>query len=250
LLASKVSCSGRFRWCFVKAKNWDAPRTSLKRKRRKNAALPSLALQACIPKSSCDKALVYPSAAAFSPDGKWLAACGSGEGLLLNLQNCELRFFPALSGLLVAFTPDSRKVLVVRRSSDRQEANDGLLVFDLSARQTGRFPVEMSVPHTMEVLADGKTVRIRGVHGNPAMHVPRMGTAEETIRLDTGKTERDWGPVAQKWMGRGKDPRLAPMPAATLQMRTHGPRELYWNEASGLCLLDTAALWEIRYIAG
>ena len=98
----------------------------------------------------------------------------------------------------------------------------------------------------MEVLADGKTVRIRGAHGNPAMHVPRMGKAEETIHLDTGKTERDWGPVDRGWIGRGKDPRLVPMPAAASQMRTYGPRELFWNEASGLCLLGRAAVWDIR----
>ncbi len=190
--------------------------------------------------------LLYPSDAAFSPDGKWLAACGSHEGLLLNLQNCQLRFFPALSGQLVSFSPDSERLLIVRRSSSRTTADNGLLVFDLDARQTGRFPVEMSVPQTMEILAGGKVVRLRGAYGNPAMHVPRMGKAEETIHLDTGKTEREWGPLEQKWIGRGKDPRVVPMPADTFQMRTYGPRDLFWNEASGLCLLDTTAVWDIR----
>ena len=190
--------------------------------------------------------LVNPSSAAFSPDGNWLAACGSCEGLLLNLKTCELRFVPDLHGLLASFTPDSRKLLIVRRSSGRDAADGGLLVFDLNPRRTGRFPVEMSVPQTMEVLADGKTVRVRGAHGNPAMHVPRMGKAEETIHLDSGKTERDWGPLDHGWMGQGKDPRLVPMPAVASQMRTYGPRELYWNEASGRCLLGTAAVWDIR----
>ena len=191
--------------------------------------------------------LYLPADAAFSPDRRWLAACGAEEGLLLDLRSSHLRRFPTLRGLLTAFTPDSQRVIVVRHSVGLRDLGDGgLLVFDLDGRRTARLPVEMSVPHTMEVSADGKTVHVRGAHGNPAMHVPRMGKAEETLHLDTGKSERNWGPIAQGWMAHGKDPRLVAMPDAKHQFPSGGPRELFWNEASGLCLLSPFALWDIR----
>ncbi len=187
--------------------------------------------------------LLQPAEAEFSPDGRWLAACGREEGLLLDLKDCQLRFFPAVRGELIAYTPDSRKMLVVRQPAGRQETDhDGLLVFDLDARQTARFPVEMSVPQTMEISADGKTVHVHGAHGNPAMHVPRMGKAEETIHLDTGKIEKDWGPIERSWLGRGNDPRLVKMPDVSHQMRTGGPQEFYWNENVGPLSLEFVRL--------
>ena len=38
--------------------------------------------------------LCLPADAAFSPDGKWLAACGR-RGLLLDLKNAKLKYFQA-----------------------------------------------------------------------------------------------------------------------------------------------------------
>ena len=205
----------------------------------------------------------YPLDAAFSPDGKWLAACGIDDGWLLDLKSCKLQTFPAFRGLLIAFTPDSQKVLVVRRSPyerDRakEPVDEGLFVYDLNTRQTARFPVGMDVPQVLEVQPDGKTVRVRGAHGNPMSHFGgSMGKAEETIHLDTGKTERDWGPLVQGRttaadsgaIERIADPPLAKLPPVDAKKSVpQGLGEFWWNEVSGLCVHAGAGTkaWDIR----
>ena len=191
--------------------------------------------------------LYLPADAAFSPDRRWLAACGAEEGLLLDLRSSHLRRFPTLRGLLTAFTPDSQRVIVVRHSVGLRDLGDGgLLVFDLDGRRTARLPVEMSVPHTMEVSADRQDSPRPRRHGNPAMHMPRMGKAEETLHLDTGKSERNWGPIAQGWMRTARTRGWWPCRTRSTNSQAAVHKKLFWNEASGLCLLSPFALWDIR----
>ncbi len=206
--------------------------------------------------------LLPPMDLVFSPDEKWLAACGADEGLLLNLKACELRYFPALSGELVAFTPDSQKVLVVRRWTyglprGKEAADQGLFVYDLDARHTGRFPVEMEVPLRLEVLPDGKTVRVSGAHGKTGAIIPSpMGKAVETSHLDTGKTERDWGPATTNW--RWTSPpdvsgnRQLPSDGGRIRLFAQ-PKGFLWSEATGLCVhygtgspKGNEVVWDIR----
>jgi WD40 repeat protein len=201
-----------------------------------------------------------PTDTAFSPDGQWLAACGADEGLLLNLKSCELRYLPALCGSLVAFTLDSQKVLIVRRRGGiygrprvKEATDEGLFVYDLNVRQSARFPVDMDVPLRLEVVPDGKTVRVIGAHGNPGTHTaPIMGKAEETIHLDTGKTERDWGPATKGWIGPGDDPRHCQLPPAEGKKSFNPePKGFCWSEASGLCVeygigSPNEVVWDIR----
>src|SRR5437879_3740300 len=49
-----------------------------------------------------------PSQTAFSPDSKWLAACGENDGFVLNLKSGELRVFPQLRGSVLEFTQIGR----------------------------------------------------------------------------------------------------------------------------------------------
>jgi WD40 repeat protein len=200
--------------------------------------------------------LFHPSDVSFSPDGKWLAACGADDGFLLDLKACELRRFPAFRGQLISFTRDSQKILIVLRvlpdfpKAATNAEDDGLRICDLNARQIARYPVKMSVPHRLETLPDGKSIRIHGVHGDPRMHVPVMGKAAETIHLETGKTEQDRGPTERGYIGRGDDPRRVRLPAAD-KKKTFGsqPNGLCWNASSGLCVQYgyESAAWDIRH---
>ncbi len=208
-----------------------------------------------------------PTDIAFSPDGKWLAACGADEGLILNLRLCQLRYFPALCGSLVAFTPDSQKIVIVRRWTHgspsgkeraKEVADEGLFVSDLNARRIARFLVAMEMPLRLEVLPDGKTVRVSGSHGKPGMIVPApMGKAVETSHLDTGKTDRDWGPATTRDWSRidpRDDPRYCQLPPADRKKTFYSePKGLCWSEATGLCVQygfgSTAAnfvVWDVR----
>ncbi len=205
-----------------------------------------------------------PTDIAFSPDGRWLAACGVDEGLLLNLKSCDLRYFPALCGSLVAFTPDSQKVLIVRRwggglpgphQRTKEIVDEGLFVCDLDGRRIAHFPVDMQKPLRLEVLADGKKVRVSGAHGTFGMIIPRpTGKAVETIHLDTGKTDRDWGPATMKDWGRNEfrdDPRHCQLPLGDGKKELYvRPAGFYWNAASGLCVQNGSGsnivVWDIR----
>ena len=188
-------------------------------------------------------ALVGPHDAAFSPDGKWLAACGDEEGVLLDLKSCNLRRLPDFRGRLVAFTPEGQRVLIVRREPHSRwgaaelPEDEGLFIYDLEAGPLGHFPVAMDVPHRLEVLPDGKTVRVIGAHGDPWSRVPMMGRAEETIQLETGKIDRDWAPKTRGWIGPRGDSRFVTLPPVdskrTFEQR---PKGLFWEETSALCL--------------
>ncbi len=203
--------------------------------------------------------LSCPTDVSFSPDGKWLAACGDTEGFLLDLKTYNLRRFPDFRGGLVAFTPDSQEVLIVRRErrhglGDATDSEkEGLFVYDLNARRLARLPVDMDVPQRLEVLVDGKTVQVHGGHGDPTMHVLMMGEAKETLHLDTGKIERDWLPARRGVFVHVEDPRQTALPCAdTTKMLHKGPKGLWYNETSGLCVQygsgpPTAAFaWDIR----
>ena len=50
--------------------------------------------------------LFRPNDAAFSPDGRWLAACGQDEGFLLDLRTCTHKSLARWRGVLVRFTAD------------------------------------------------------------------------------------------------------------------------------------------------
>lgn len=181
-----------------------------------------------------------PRDTAFSNDERWLAACGVEEGLLLDLKSCELRRLPALRGQVVVFADNSEKVLVARSPAVFSRTNDpenaGLFVCDLGGRQLAKYPVAMDVPGVVEILPDGKTVRVRGAHGNPGSRLTCMGKAEETIHLDTGKTERNWGPLEPGWSGSIEDPRRVNLPPPGEKTLRQRPEGLYWSETSGLCV--------------
>lgn len=197
--------------------------------------------------------LFRPNDAAFSPDGRWLAACGLDEGFLLDLRTCKYKSLPKWRGLLVRFTPDSRHILLVHPGTNAEWSgkepppNGELAVYDLDGQQTGSFPIGMDVPQVLEAPPDGATVRVHGAHGNPHMHVLSMGKADETIHLDTGQTEREWGPAQRGGMPHQDDPRLVALPALRDKkvVSHYEPHGLWWNEASGLSV-HGPYVWDIR----
>lgn len=186
--------------------------------------------------------LWQPHDAVFSPDGRWLGACGADRGLLLDLRSGKLRYLPQFRGQLAAFTPDAKRLLVVRRASYRVAArgepnDDGLYVFDLEGKQLARYAVRMSVPQMIDFLQGGRMVRLRGLYGNPMMHVLRMGSAEQFVDLQTGKIEHKQGPIQRGRPVPPEDPTRVKLPQPTQQKRVNQrPEELYWDEASGTCV--------------
>lgn len=174
----------------------------------------------------------------FSPDGRWLAACGGDAGLLLDLRSAKLAYFDQLRGQFIRFTRDSRQVVVLRRlfqlGRNESPRDEGLFFYDLEGKRQAVFPVAMEVPHCLEVLPDGKTVRVLGAYGNPYRHVPRMGTAELIVNLETGKSEEKRGPIGRAWLGVPPDPTLVKLPGPPKDAPWQMPRELFWDEAAGI----------------
>ena len=121
----------------------------------------------------------------------------------------------------------------------------GLFVFDTGARQLARLPVAMDAPYSLKIRPTARRP-ISAVRMATAMHVLRMGQAEETINLDTGKTEGDWGPVGRGWIGRGKDPRLVLMPDASARTAKRRSAGTLLDESSGSCALDVFTVGDIR----
>ena len=204
--------------------------------------------------------LASPADIAFSPDGKWLAACGADEGLLFDVKACELRYFPALCGSLVAFTQDSEKVLVVRRWAigaprGKEAADEGLFVFDLNARQRRASRWTWKCRFAWTSFRTGILVRVSGAHGKIGSHVPSpLGKAEETSHLDTGKTDRDWSEPGSASIGSRDNSQLRPLPPADGKRR-YFPQAMgfCWSEASGLCVQygigspqGNEVVWDLR----
>jgi hypothetical protein len=204
--------------------------------------------------------LWQPHDAVFSPDGRWLAACGADRGLLLDLRSGKLRYLPQFRGQLAAFTPDAKRLLVVRRASYRVAAqgepdDDGLYLFDLEGRQLARYAVRMSVPQVVDFLKGGRMVRLRGLYGNPMMRVLRMGSAEQFVDLQTGNTEHNQGPIQRGRPAAPEDPTRVKLPQPTQQKRVaQRSEELHWDEAGGTCVQfgscvpegGVAKAWDVR----
>jgi len=200
-----------------------------------------------------DIPLEHPNNTAFSPDGKWLAACGDKQGFLLDLRSCRLQYRTDLCGFLLQFSPDSTKLAVVRcgyrQYPDGKDC--GVFVFDLAGKELSHYPAGMKQSVDLTFSADGKTLHLLGFDEMPGSidKPPDLLGVSHTINLETHKSEVKYGPIDHR------DPDVAdrhPPPRETTFERKS--EQLYWNDASGLCVLpgtgspdgDRTKVWDIR----
>jgi len=202
--------------------------------------------------------------AAFSADGSYLAACGDGGGFLLDLRSGAIRADELLRGRLIAFAPDSKTILTVRERQrvagkdvgigrgagigvGRGGGNYELQILDVALAPQQSFPIGMPHPESMTFSTDGGTALIQGFHGDPRMHVPRLGGADESVDLKTGVMKLNLGPV--EGMGRPpvKSDELPPGDVARLI--AHRVESFFRDEAEGLCAVYPGGgvkVWDVR----
>jgi WD40 repeat protein len=197
--------------------------------------------------------LVGASDVAFSPDSRHLAASGEEHGLLMKLSEGVPSCPEALAGSVIAFSSESRSLYIARRPGrkKRPSATPVLAVVSLSGRITGIHPLKMSWPAIIEVLADGKSVRIVGTDGDRR----RVRTAEQTIDLATGESTVTLGPIVRELPRDRKKQTLDPLPGCD-KRRTAGQvfEDLYWDGPSGICVMHGGGMpeggvlkaWDVR----
>ncbi len=188
--------------------------------------------------------LVEAADAAFSPDGRWLVACGQDAGVLLDLRSADLREIEAFRGHFIRFTRDSRHVIVVR---------DGLFVYDRAGKQLARYELGMAMVRKLEVLPDGKTVRLIGVHGRPASRaIKDVVPAELTVNLQAGTSDVKLGPIDRdRYPVTPADSTVVELPKSAGRPPSRWADMLFWDDASGICVQwskrgSTLLSWDLR----
>jgi hypothetical protein len=182
--------------------------------------------------------------ASFSPDGRWLAACGEEEGILVDLATLAIRRRASLRGERIGFTWDGDAVLIAR--AEPLFARTGqLVVCDRTGAEQARHSIEVNAPSTIEALPDGMTVRIRGGHGRRGSHVfPNMGPAEQIVDRVRGAGPASLGPIGAPYPPAWRDPTLVELPSPREEIRGRGDG-LLCTERGDRCLYG-GEVWDLR----
>ena len=152
--------------------------------------------------------LRYVRDSAFSPDGRFLAACGDSRTLLMELGRGVPEYLDVPGGWRITFSPDSRHIYLVRRVTVTvtTPAAEGIGLFgqprkrvrtirkmnlvkiSSSLETVATYSLDMSGPDILEFSGDGSTMTVTGVDGNAPMHVVYSRTAVQKIDLKTGES--------------------------------------------------------------
>jgi hypothetical protein len=148
-----------------------------------------------------------------------------------------------LRGSLVAFTGDSKRILVLQHElhsfyMDYDSPANIFLVFDLDIQEKMHAKVEMNLAVRLETLPDGKTVCIHGALGNPNRHGRRLfQLVKQFVHLDTGKSERELGSVVNGENELYKERKFSQLPPPGDKNLFFGRSAGFlWSDASGLCV--------------
>jgi hypothetical protein len=142
--------------------------------------------------------------AAFSQDSKLLAVTGTEGGLLLNLQNFEHYSIPDLHKGVVAFTSDSKRIVVATEGGGflgkqglEKTVKAEIKLIDLGGTLIKSFAMQMAVPTMISI--DGETVRVSGMDG--CVGCESVGTVfpvTQTVNLDTAEVAVNKGRMGEK----------------------------------------------------
>jgi hypothetical protein len=113
-----------------------------------------------------------------------------------------------------------------------------LFHISLSGKILDTYELEMSVPEIIEVSHDGSSVRVTGMYGEPAEHIPHMGTAVQTIDLHTKRSTIQKGARMRGYPQSRRRQIQNKLPACDI-MKTLGQEfeSLWWDEVTGLCVV-------------
>jgi len=176
------------------------------------------------------------------------------SGLLLDVPGGTHRHLAALAGTLVAFSADGTSILVAKHHSPRGGASS-IAAVDLTGQVLREYPLSMTVPEIIEPSADGGSLTVTGMAGNPLLRAPRMCTAVQTVNLNTSQSNTQKGPVTRGYPRDRRKPKLDKMPVCDRQATSdQWTRALCWDEASGICVVKGAGMpeggtvqaWDVR----
>lgn len=200
--------------------------------------------------------------AAFSADGRYLVACGRNGGFLLDLQSGEIIRSSALRGTLVVFGVDSKTIVLSKPKEPdpdafigfgREGRSHAIEVLDLTLASQRMFPSKVPHPLRLTLSPDGATLQISGFHGDPSMHVPRLGRAEELMDLKTGVAKLTIEPPDRNGrVGFFQEEKLPK--AENRKLSNQSMESFYWNEAAGLYVVygggmpegGVVKVWDVR----
>lgn len=102
----------------------------------------------------------------FSPDGLYLAACAHDGGILLNLKSYSVQELKLLAGSAVAFSADSKRILIgTCNFGNIEREKSHLRIIDLNGTEKQKYPLDMVIPCL--ITCQGEDVIIAGIGGYP-----------------------------------------------------------------------------------
>lgn len=177
---------------------------------------------------------------AFSSDGRYLAGCGKNCGFILDLTTGKTSCVETLQGSLLAFSPNSQTLFLLRYNSDSGRAAS-LHILDLAGVANKKYVLSMSCPELIEFSPDGSSVTVYGMDGNRAMHVPRMSKVVQVIDLQTWDAHIEKSaPVRGCPRSRRVAKHDSIIPCDMRATSGQNFQGLFWDEATGILVVHGA----------